>query len=121
MADTIIKPNKDEDFYVLWSSIVDSPLAWGSAEELAGFHEEIRGEPPTPERMARVDRTGTSALWPSAEDPYMAWGDPDQSLIFEQRGTIRRDRLKALCERLGTERSVTDLLDPFDGEDEPRV
>lgn len=48
----IIKPDPNVDLYVEWSSVVDAPTAWGTAEYLKL----------SPERKERADRTGTSSM-----------------------------------------------------------
>lgn len=50
MPDFILKADPDVDMYVEWSSIVDAPCRWGSADQL-----DIPAD-----RKARADQNGTS-------------------------------------------------------------
>jgi hypothetical protein len=119
MGQTIVKPNRDENFYILWSSIVEAPLAWGTKED-------FQTNPPWPEdntdfsdeRFDRVDRTSTSARY------YVTSWDEEDTYIYEQRGWIERSRLKEITDILEREESVPNdhpeilaLLHPFE-EDE---
>lgn len=114
---TIVKPSPESgDFYVIWSDRCDGPAAWGSRDYLAPL---LEGED-VAARFARADATGSSALWPSADDPHLRFGE---GLIYDQRGWLPRERLTALCERLGADQTdpCTDLLQPFDDETEVRA
>jgi hypothetical protein len=55
MGRYIIKPEKDRDLYIEWSTIVDSPIWWGTRQEFSdeGFEEE---------RLDRADRLGSSSM-----------------------------------------------------------
>lgn len=109
----IIKPDSDEDFYVLWSDIVESPTAFGPRAYL----EQLRqyGHDPAPERFDRADQLGSSAVWPSWDDPIYGYTDTE-GMIYMQKGWLRRNRLRAACERLSKDEndSLVDLLDPFE-------
>jgi hypothetical protein len=111
MGRTLIKPDRNDDFYVEWSSIVESPMAWGTREEMLA-ELDVDGE----ERLARADEYGTSALW---GNPRAYGFDDDGVLIYQQRGVLRHDQLKQLCTRLGEneEADISDLLAPFDDDD----
>ena len=58
MPTYIIKPSRDEDFYVWWSTVVDAPIGWGPRDYVPLDNEG------SPERFARADERGTSANWP---------------------------------------------------------
>lgn len=117
MGKTIIKPDRSDDFYVEWSSIVEAPTAWGTRAEMLEYMSEQHER--AEDRMARVDSRGTSALWPSRAEPAYAFED-DDGLIYQQIGWIRRADLKALCKRLEKDEDadVSDLLEPFEDEDD---
>lgn len=66
MPRTIIKLAPDEDWYVVWSTIVDAPTYWGTRAEL----EARPGAHALPERFDRADATGTSAQWGITPEPY---------------------------------------------------
>lgn len=114
----IVKPDPGEDFYVLWSDIVEAPTAFGDRAYLEGL-QQYRHDP-SPERFERADRYGCSAQWPKPDEPIYGWDD--NGFIYMQRGWLRRDRLKAACERLGRDEHdpITDLLEPFEDETEVR-
>jgi hypothetical protein len=115
----IVKPDRDEDFYVLWSDIVEAPTAFGPRAYLEGLRQWRHD--PSPERFDRADAYGCSAMWPEPDDPIYGFGDAE-GMIYMQRGWLRRDRLKAACERLGADENdpITDLLEPFEDESEAR-
>jgi len=68
MGQTIVKlVHEDRDYYLLWSSIVDSPITYGlSLEELEGFLREEEGgrymRDSHPGRMERVQERGHSSM-----------------------------------------------------------
>lgn len=65
MGNIIVKPNKDKDMYVEWSSICDCPNEWGSKEEmLRRGHDEMR--------LERADEDGTSSY--GGEGNWDDWG-----------------------------------------------
>ena len=113
MRGYLVKPMPDSgDFYVVWSDIVEAPLAFGPRAYL-------EGQGMTADQFDRADRTGSSAIWPSLRDPYLRFGE---SMIYMQRGVLPRVNLTAACDRLGVDENdrITDLLTPFEDEDEVR-
>lgn len=120
MPTIVIKPSRDEDFYVGWSTIVEAPVWCGSREEAAQILVlDASGSPDQPEsRLVRADINGTSA----AGD--FAWfGRWDyEAFIYEQRGRLLRERLAQAVRLLesGDESAVWDLLVPFEDESEVR-
>lgn len=98
MADTIIKPKANEDFYVVYSSIIDSPKYYGSRENLMGIYPDA-----TDDRFQRADKYGSSALWCS---PH-GWEDTHimvrEDIVDETQGDsfvgyVERERLREFCE-----------------------
>jgi hypothetical protein len=121
MGTIVIKPERDVDFYVGWSSVTERPHWWGSRAEVTGYLDEDRRrrggiDHPAAERLARADEYGTSDM--SIRDG----GWDDEGFIYEQRGWLRRDRLVEACRCLaaGDEPGVWDLLEPFEDEAEVR-
>lgn len=116
MSSSIVKPNRDTDFYVLWSDNSDAPLCWGTRAELEEDWKQVHSHhgPWDPERVARADLRGTSAMWPSLTAPAYGWDD--DGFVYEQRGWLRRDRLAAVCARISAGEEDMDLLDPLDGD-----
>lgn len=112
MGQTILQPDANEDFYVLWSSVVDAPVAFGSREEISEILIADAVLKATEETQARFERTaahGTSSMFA-----------PSDTMIYQQQGTLKRADLKELCTRLAEneDADVTDLLTSFDDEDE---
>jgi hypothetical protein len=116
MPSYIIKPDPTEDFYVLWSSVVEAPVCFGPKAYVSA-----NGQACTTDRFARADETGCSAQWPTPEEPVYGWADA-AGPIYMQRGFLPRANLKAACERLNADEDdpLTDLLVPFSDEDEVR-
>lgn len=112
MSSYIVRPDRAEDWYTVWSDSVDAPLAWGTRAELeAEAHPDDRL---TPERFARADEHGSSAMFGSPV--IYGWGQ--EGWIYEQRGVLPRRNLRAACERLAADEHdpITDLLEPFEDE-----
>jgi hypothetical protein len=58
MGTAIVKPSPEEDFYIIWSSIVDNLYGCGTRAEIENsFPEEAH-----PMRFQRADEWGTSSL-----------------------------------------------------------
>lgn len=124
MPTIVIKPERDQDFYVGWSTIVEAPAWFGSRTEAAGYIAEDHrqhGGPTAPpeERLARADEYGSS-IKPEANFGYGYW-DHD-GFIYEQRGVLPRKHLIEACRLLAAENEpgVWDLLEPFEDEAEVR-
>jgi hypothetical protein len=124
MPRLVIKPIADRDEYVAWSTVVEAPLGGGTREQMLGWVASAGGMNRGPDGAAalmdRVDETGTSIR----QDPdcsfqwrFGEWSDT--SFIYEQLGTIARDKLYPMFRLLveGREREALDLLEPF--EDDP--
>lgn len=114
MPSYIIKPEREQDFYVMWSTIVEAPTGWGSRAELTEDQWWDTSEM-SPERFARVDEFGTSCL-ETGREGYRSYGYEDPySMIYMQRGLLRRDRLRQACQRLAADPMdrITDLLEPL--------
>jgi hypothetical protein len=126
MGTTVIKVNRDEDFYVVWSSITEDPIAFGDREYIVNAlydlddrkAERIPADQRPEARIERADKLGTSARWPSLTDPAYHWDDGP--LIFRQQGLVRRDRLGTLCTLLlvaDDHSDIEELLDPFEDDE----
>ena len=117
MGTIVIKPERDTDLYVGWSTIVEAPVWWGPRAEVTQYLIEDAAKPygdsTSPEaRLARADANGTSALGGFAF--FGRWDDED--LIYEQRGLLPRRCLIEACEALAREdeSAVWDLLEPLE-------
>jgi hypothetical protein len=111
----ILKVRTDRDLYVQWSTVVDNVVRVGTRAE---FLEHLAAAEPwasdvwstdllhCPEaRLGRADDYGTSAMWPTAEEPFGGWED---DLMVEQRGILPRADLEAYVDAL----LLADLRDP---------
>ncbi|MFG3710862.1 hypothetical protein [Micromonospora sp. NPDC047730] len=128
MPSIVIKPDRDRDLYVYWSTVVEAPVAWGDrASMLDHLTSEFRRHHPgaIPDsisdpgrRLDRADLNGTSAAGGFAF--FGRWDD--DGLIYEQRGILPRHHLARACELLeaGQDAEVWDLLEPFEDETEVR-
>lgn len=115
MPSYILKTARDSDEYVWWSDIVEAPLAIGTRNHItnAMVRTGRKAEEWACDRFERADETGTSALWPSADDPAYGWDDG--TLIAEQRGILRRELLAEYTRRrLAGDPTVFGLLEPFE-------
>lgn len=89
MPQYIVKPNRgDEDFYVYWDTVTDSPWGWGTRAEL---EEDFHLRDMTPERFTRADTTGTSSRdgffgWDYDEFTVMNMGD--EPFVVERRNLV---------------------------------
>jgi hypothetical protein len=112
MGSTVIKPSRDEDWYVVWSSVAELPLAFGDRAYIRAFLHDY-DDRELEARLQRADDQGTSATWADG----LRFTD-EFCLIFEQRGVLRRQHVKALCICIGndSDADVADLLEPFDDE-----
>jgi hypothetical protein len=119
----VIKPERDQDFYVGWSTEVESPDWWGSRAEAKRYLTEDSalpyGDKTDPdERLNRADANGTSAI-----DGFAFFGAWDyEAFIYEQRGRLLREHLAEACRLLAAEDEpgVWDLLEPLEGETKVR-
>lgn len=85
MPSYVIKPNPDEDRYVMWSTVVDNGWILGTREQA------LREPDVTEERLDRADANGTSALdqdygWDEKEiyvsnDPA-SWDENDEDVYY---------------------------------------
>jgi hypothetical protein len=130
MPTYIIKPSRDEDFYVWWSTVVDAPIWWGPR------HYAPLGNDARPERFARADERGTSANWddcPIEEMPF-GWNDDEWSITnqddLEETGEgwwlLPRKNLREFCRRRDAGEQIADLVrweadELTDDEREPAV
>src|SRR5436305_5552705 len=101
MPSFIVKPVAGEDFYVVWSTVVDAPTAFGSRQELEPL---LRGDEGAPERFDRADQYGTSMRgrqrfgWHDQEFMLREWPIPN-ARYDEGIYQVPRKNVRALCER----------------------
>jgi hypothetical protein len=100
MPEYIIKPSRDEDFYAVYSTVVDSFTMWGTRAQLESVYDRA-----DPQRFERADWSGSSALWPSPDNPAFGWKSgritvregldmPDNAFF----GSVSRERIREFCE-----------------------
>lgn len=87
MPTYVVKPDAHEDFYVLWSTVVDNWTFAGTRAEVLDYERRNLGgmqaiDPAhRPEaRFDRADVNGTSAMWPEEKagpDKYLGWNDEE--------------------------------------------
>jgi len=107
MPSYIVKPLADEDFYVVWSTVLDAPTTFGSRAELAAGlgHQED-----TSERLDRADEYGTSMNDPEIPRDRQWFGWHDKAFMLREwpipnarhdEGIyeIPRENVRALCEQ----------------------
>jgi hypothetical protein len=59
MPQYIVKPERDRDFYIYWSTVTDSPWQWGTRAVMEAEDDDGSFKP---ERFARADQTAASRL-----------------------------------------------------------
>ncbi len=116
MPSVVIKPARDRDEYVVWSTVTESPHGFGDRAQAADLLRwGVRGDPEEPEPvLARVDTVGTS--------DFTGWGAwDDDGFIFKQVGWLPRPRVFEAARRMGGKacrlRYVLELVDRFDDDD----
>lgn len=102
----------DDDLYVEWGSITESPLMWGTREQvLKGQIEDAmeRAKEDAERRLQAADEHGSSSF---------PLGTPD-SKIFQQKGTLLTLHLKPFIESYNVEDGTYDesWIEPFDDPD----
>lgn len=122
MGTVIIKPKRDEDVYVLWSTNSDGPWMIGTREEtldeLIEYSEmkEHHARPETEDRLDRTDKYGTSE-----RIGVHTWVE-DSTWIWHQIGTVKRSNIGTLAELelSGVEwpdPRLQAIIEPFEDED----
>ncbi len=117
MVTIIVKPERETDFYVGWSTNSESPVWWGTHVQAHQYLTEDAKKPygdrTDPDvRLDRADINGTSAL-----GGFAFFGRWDyEAFIYEQRGYLPRWRLTEVCHLLAAEdeAGVWDLLEPLE-------
>lgn len=101
MPSHIVKPIRDEDFYLRYSTVVDSPCEFGTRAEMLAEGVDA-------DRLDRADAEGTSARWGNP----LAYGWDDDSFVVREGmkddtqpdyaiwGEVPRTSLRAFCETL---------------------
>jgi hypothetical protein len=125
MGYIIVKPDRDEDLYVIWSTFTDSPVFYGDrTETFAELGGDVRlgrwltwwswvAESTTPAaRLRKADEHGSDAR---------RYGWDKSEFFYQQAGMLARaDLVKAVdLECAGRDDLVLELLTPF--EDAPEL
>lgn len=93
MTDIIVKPNRDEDFYVLWNLNTDSPFAWGTRADLESMKDKHFPKHQRNARFQRADNTSTSGLGGYAS----SWDAEDKHYVYHGHVFIAREKIRELC------------------------
>lgn len=105
----IIKPTKDRNFYVRWSTIVDDVTACGSRAELTEYLTKFKpyGEA-DPARFDRADETGTSAVPAGA---FGGW-DEDEFYLgqYDEERAVKRADLEAYADAVCSDGEHDDAI-----------
>lgn len=123
MPHIILKPQRDVDFYVDWSTVVDSVVVSGTRAELLA--SLCRKCPADPSRFDRADRFGSSSdgYWVG----YLGW---DHAVLmvahpFDEQRMLPRENLRAFTDALNASDipAALALTDPIDdaGEADPAL
>jgi hypothetical protein len=102
MGQAIVKAARDRDLYMVWSSVVDAPVAVGSRNQMVEYaRQEWRDTPEQAEAaLQRADTNGSSdramrfGWWDDETLPVMEGSPPDGWYH------VRRDRLVDYAEAL---------------------
>jgi len=112
MPSHIVKPERDkyDDFYIVWSSVVDNLTAAGTRAEFLAEHSDWG------DRLDRADEYGSSAIW--ADPAPYGWEDDDLLVCNDDAAdafqdgyaVVPRKNLRAYAERRMVGADTTDLL-----------
>jgi hypothetical protein len=85
---SVIKPDPKDDFYVVYSSIVDLPVFWGTRKQMLKNTKKNWNED---EWWPKVKDLDQADRWPYP-------GNEDiEEVIWAGRGTFSVDKLKDMC------------------------
>lgn len=124
MPSVVIKPDRDRDEYVVWSTVTESPHGYGSREQMArllqsGIRNDTDDVVDPTAALDRADRHGSSAMggWTAGH-----WGHDRWGWIYQQVGWLARKDLwqAAVWQCEGRVRDILDLLEPLEDDDEMR-
>lgn len=123
MGQVVVRAARDRDLYLVWSSVVDAPVAVGKRDWMVRYaKKEWRLRPADAEAaLARADRDGSSdrairfGWWDDEFLPVVEGSPPDGWYH------IRRDRLVSFAEALlrEDEQDATALLECWQRFDDP--
>lgn len=103
MPSYLVKVDRERDAYIVWSTVVESPVELGTRAELQAENSKL-----TDERFNRADASGTSARffdWLPDDQQELGWADAD-GVICEQRGFLPRTRLGDVYDLYGPMRAL---------------
>jgi len=123
MGQWIIKPdNDDSDFYVVWSSGVDAPVAWGTRKEVEQYFIDraVRDcQRANQEAFEQIAESGSSQRYRYGSGPlFGSWEDDELTVV----NTFQPDTPQSILKRSDLRRYVEtqddSLLTPIDWGDE---
>ncbi len=122
MPSVVIKPTRDRDEYVVWSTVTESPHGYGNREQMvellrAGIRSNDAADP------EEVVRNATH--WgSSARDDWTEGHWDDEEFIYHQAGRLHRRDLFLAAQAMDgdgcREGRLLDLLTPLEDDDEDR-
>lgn len=112
MGRIIIKTAPDRDQYLVWSSIVDAPVAGGTRQEVLDYYRNEASNRDmylVEELLKRADRTGSSS-----QMGFGTWEDGD--MHYANTGILPRSKQAILADMLELDPNAdaTPLLELFD-------
>lgn len=101
MPTIVVKPERNHDLYVLWSTVVDNWVFIGNREDTkAELEGEQYGREAGEIRLVRADQCGSSALY--CDPPAFSWATNGMIVAnmktFDTCRWLPRERLLAYCE-----------------------
>lgn len=110
MGRCILKVNRDEDYYVVWSSVVDYWIFAGTRKHIVEYWKEEygrQGMEGLERMMERADEWGSSAM-----RQFGHW--EDELLWLGPRGQVRRSDLEAFVEAYDNDHALRSLIIPHE-------
>ena len=110
MPTYLIKPTREDDFYMAYSTIVDAAVSWGTRHQFENAtvpYYEGRRSDDVPERLARADVHGSSVLG------FDAYGFDSGPLIVRWGSAGEREIGPHLIDRVNIRRWLEDVDDGY--------
>lgn len=102
MGRAYIKPVSHENFYILWSSVLDGPVAWGTRERLWKLRKKEVGKANREYAHLQFDNAIYRANQTSCSDRIDSYSwDEDYAFGYMDAYTIKRSNLRKLVKLIG--------------------
>lgn len=111
MPSIVVKVARDEDLYMYWSTVVESPFFVGGEMDLRHYLMTDGGESrdEATQRIERAKLNGTSARY--GDPPIYGWDS--EGLIYKQLGWLTRDAFSQFAHAFLDEEDETVYVQPF--------